>query len=136
MPFSWIERFDIGVGAMNDEHKVLIQKMNRVEALAESGADRPDLEHAIDDLGEYTVQHFSREEDYMASIGFPQLAAHKHVHASMLEKYEGFKSAFLAGDGALPDGFVHFLNFWLRAHICGIDKRYGEFATRQLRQAT
>jgi len=127
LPFVWSDRFDVGVEAMNDEHKMIVQKMNRVESLAQRGATKRELQQAIADLGQYTVQHFADEEAFMARVGFPQLAAHRHVHASMLDKYQMFADAFEAGDGRLPEGFVHFLNFWLRAHICGIDKRYGEF---------
>ncbi|MEO0601997.1 MAG: bacteriohemerythrin [Myxococcota bacterium] len=128
MPFTWSERFDIGVEAMNAEHQMIVTKMNHIEALAERGASKRELQEAIDDLGRYTVQHFAEEEAYMERIGFPQLAAHRHVHANMLTKYQEFTGVFGRGDGKLPDGFLQFLNFWLRAHICGIDKRYGDFA--------
>lgn len=131
MPFTWSKRFDVGVEAMNDEHQTIIKKMNKVEALANEGASKSQLKDAIDDLGQYTIQHFADEEAFMAKIGFPQLAAHKHVHVSMLEKYTAFSDQFRAGSGQLPDGFIHFLNFWLRAHICGIDMRYGDFVNNR-----
>lgn len=131
MPFTWSDRLDVGVEEMNNEHKMLINKMNRVETLAEKGASKRELSVAIDDLGKYTIQHFADEEAWMEKVGFPQLRAHKHVHQNMLTKFTSFAEAFAAGDGKLPDGFVHFLNFWLRAHISGVDKRYGDFVNNR-----
>ncbi len=127
LPFVWSARLDVGVEAMNDEHRVIVDKMNRIERLADKGAPKQELQAAIDDLGHYTAQHFADEEAFMARVGFPQLAAHRHVHANLLAKYQEFTTAFASGRGRLPDGFLDFLRFWLRAHISTVDRRYGDF---------
>ncbi len=81
---------------MNREHKDLIAKMNRVEELAEKKAGKAVVGRAIQTLASTTVAHFKSEE------------------------------AFEKGNGDLPDGFISFLHFWLRAHICGVDKKYAD----------
>ena len=126
--FQWDNRYDLGVDAMNAEHKILIETMNHLEALADKKATKPVVAAALTDLARYTVQHFTSEEAYMAKVGFPGLATHKVVHQSLLDKFGGFAKSFEAGNGALPEGFIAFLHFWLRAHICGIDKKYADHA--------
>jgi len=122
--FQWDARYDLGVAEMNREHKDLIEKMNRVEELAEKKAGKAIVGRAIQTLASTTVAHFKSEEAFMARSGFPQLATHKVVHESLLEKFGRYAEAFEKGNGDLPEGFISFLHFWLRAHICGVDKKY------------
>lgn len=128
---QWDVRFDLGVEDMNQEHRDLIEKMNKVESLAERRAGKATVGFAIQDLARTTVEHFQSEEAYMASIAFPGLETHKVVHQTLLEKFGRHVEAFEQGDGALPDGFIGFLQFWLRAHICGVDKKYADHARAQ-----
>jgi hemerythrin-like metal-binding protein len=126
--FQWDTRFDLGVAEMNHEHRVLIDKMNKVEELAEKKAGKAVVGRALQELGAYTVQHFTSEEAYMARTGFPGLATHKVVHQSLLEKFTAYVTAFEKGNGDLPEGFISFLHFWLRAHISGVDRKYADHA--------
>lgn len=122
-PFAWEPRFDLGVPEMNDEHRILIAKMNHLQRLATFRAPRADLDRGLAELVRYTREHFASEEEYMASIGYPALSTHKRVHDDLVRRLEGF-SGELEQTGMLGDAFFDFLHFWLRAHICGIDMQY------------
>ncbi len=124
MTHAWSDRFDVGDDEMDQEHRTIVSKMNRIEELARQRVPKPELAAAIDELERTAAQHFADEEALMAEIGFPGLASHRHVHGNMLQKYRSFSDAFAAGDGDLPHGFLEFLNFWLRVHLAGIDHGY------------
>ncbi|MCA9570235.1 MAG: hemerythrin family protein [Myxococcales bacterium] len=125
--FVWEPRFDLGVPEMNDEHRVLIAKMNRLEVLLGLNAPRNTARAALHDLLTYTKEHFASEERYMERIAYPAVGTHKRVHVSLIERLEGYASAHSAG-AELGQDFFDFLHFWLRAHICGVDAKYAAHA--------
>lgn len=125
---NWGAALDLGVKSMNDEHKVLIDIMNRLYDRNKAGAPKSELEKIIIDLANYTTKHFADEEAYMASIQFPELTTHKIIHQNLLRSFGEQVDKFKAGDGKVSDGFFSFLKLWLTAHIQGIDMKYGTFS--------
>ncbi len=127
--FNWENRYDIGVNAMNDEHKTLIAHMN---ALHEGSAKGLPLDAQLKLAGElyqYVLKHFSDEEKYMESIKFPEFDVHKIIHKDLLSKLDEHVTK-IKNDGVIGEEFFKFLRFWLSAHICGIDAKYGEHAKK------
>ena len=128
---KWDERFDLGVETMDGQHRQLIDLMNRVHDLAHAGAGKKAVVDAINTLAEYTVKHFREEEEYMDRIGFPEAKTHKVVHERLLKTFGEHVESIEAGDGSVPDKFFSFLQFWLSAHICNVDKKYGNFSLQK-----
>ena len=125
--FDWNDKLDIGVMAMNNEHKHLLAIMNRLFDRNEAKADKNELKGIIKELGEYTVKHFGDEEKYFDSINFPDSSKHKLIHKDLLEKFGGHVAAF-EKSGQLDKSFFDFLKMWLSAHIQGVDAKYGQFS--------
>lgn len=123
---QWTPDLDVGVASMNAEHQKLIQLMNRFAEVAESGGPKARAEQALGALAAYTVQHFQDEEAEMAKMGYPGLAQHQVVHKSLLQQLEGNAAAYKKSGDHKP--LLMFLTVWLRAHIRGIDSRYGKHA--------
>jgi hemerythrin len=132
--FQWDNSLDVGIDAMNEEHKVLIGLMNALYEKNTQGADKNTLITAANALWDYVLQHFNNEERYMASIGFPNLEAHKKLHANLLTELQQFINNFKNGEAThLSKDFSTFLNFWLATHIRGIDFRYGDYVAAGLK---
>jgi hemerythrin-like metal-binding protein len=125
---EWDSSLDIGVDAMNDEHKDILEAMNRIHDAAQAGRTGDDINRLVARLGDVCVRHFHDEEAYMASIGFPDLKIHALVHKDLLDRFSGHAAEIKAAGGQVEQGFFHFLRYWLRAHIKGIDRKYGEHA--------
>jgi hemerythrin len=125
--FEWdAGRYGLGIGEMDDEHKVIIGLMNTLHALHEAGAPATQLAGALAELANYTARHFADEEAYMARIRFPGLDKHRMIHRTLLGRITDFKTAF-DKSGRIDDALFPFLSMWLKAHICGIDIKYSEF---------
>lgn len=124
---NWTEELDIGVDAMNQQHQVLIGIMNRLHDQFEAGADQAEQAKSLVELAEFTVKHFKEEEQYMAAIQYPTLESHKMIHAKLLEEFDTHKANF-EKTGKLAGAFFTFLKLWLKAHIMGIDKKYGSYS--------
>jgi hemerythrin-like metal-binding protein len=123
---EWNASLELGVAAMDREHRQLIEAMDRVCKLDEQGAGKVQLDQALQQLVSITKKHFADEERYMESIDYPDRRRHALIHVDMLEKIGKHYEAFQAGDGGLPEGFMSFLVHWLGAHIKGIDKKYAQ----------
>lgn len=130
--FDWDSRYDIGVDAMNREHRILLDLMARLQALCDERAAKPTVVALLDKLAAYTVQHFRDEEAYMESIQYADRKLHGVIHKQLLDKLEGHRVAFVSGPSAtLSPDFFHFLKGWLSAHIIGIDMKYGAVAKQK-----
>jgi hemerythrin len=82
---KWSQTFETGVTEIDDDHRHLFRLADAVresivkEDMAQSSTT---LQHFID----AAQQHFVREERILAQLGFPDLAAHKVYHSSLVAK--------------------------------------------------
>ena len=126
--FIWNAELEVGVEAMDQEHKILIGLMNDFYHKSAAGEEHQVLLHCAEMLWDYVVKHFADEEQYMESFQFPGLDTHKRLHANLLEELKIFLEA-LKKEHA-PEAvasFSIFLSFWLATHIRGIDFKYGDY---------
>lgn len=113
---------------MNDQHKILLDLMNRLYDGAKAQENVDDLVSILEKLKNFTIKHFKEEkeeEEYMERTEFPGLNSHKIIHQQLLEKFVAEEENILAQKSFL-DSFFNFLKMWLSAHIQGIDVKYGE----------
>ncbi len=124
--FVWNDKLMLGVGAMDDEHQILVGKINALidaMSLQYIKADKIALYNAFKDLASYTREHFSHEEKFMETIGYPQLNSHKKIHEKLLEQVGRYGEQIERG--TLDDQkLISFLRNWLISHIMGVDMQY------------
>lgn len=125
--FEWSDDLSVGVHEMDDQHKELIIKINKL--VVDLSEDSPKAYQDFKDLAGFVVQHFKDEEEFMAKIEYPGLDTHKVIHTQLLEKVGEFEGDIKTGS---VDKFklITFLKMWLRSHIMGIDMKYGEHAQK------
>jgi hemerythrin len=121
---NWDQSLDIGVDAMNRDHKQLLDVMNRIYDSRDKGG--PGINALVKQLGDLCVRHFKTEEAFMQSIAFPDFVAHKRVHERLLAKYGEFAAQIEAAQGRPSEEFFQLLRLWLAAHIKCIDIKYSE----------
>lgn len=131
---EWNSDLDVGVEAMNDEHKHILDLMNRIHDASAAGQTGAPVIRLVDELAQVTIDHFRDEEAYMEKTGYDGLKTHALIHKDLLEKYTGYAADIRAANGVLPEKFLLFLKLWLTAHIKGIDMKYGPKAD-QLKKA-
>ena len=123
---DWKPELELGVPAMDREHRELVAAMNKIHELDHKKAGRAAVDAALQHLIKLTKAHFADEEKHMAAIGFPDLKRHALIHGDMLKKVAAHYEAFLQGNGRVDKAFFDFLVYWLGAHIKGIDRRYAD----------
>jgi hemerythrin len=102
--------------------------INRLaECHATRGSKCSDAFHEVlSQMCDYTQVHFKAEEDYLRTIGYPQLADQKDEHDAFVGKMTAFSMA--ATEGAQDEAAVHrYLKGWLLSHILESDMQYRRF---------
>lgn len=123
--FEWNRNLDLGINEMNDEHKHLIAIMNHLHDEYAKKTSKEVLGPIVQELTNYTLTHFRDEEAFMARVGYPKLDTHKIIHKNLISRLESHVEAFKQS-GSLDPAFFEFLQFWLSAHIRGIDMQYAD----------
>ena len=130
---QWDESLNVGIELINDQHKMLIQKLNDLSDAVENvqGAER--IVQTLDFLIEYTDFHFGTEEKHMNELGYPAMnvhkAAHKDFKGTLKNLYDDFDE-----EGAtqpIAESINTFLVNWLVKHIQGTDVEFGKFLIEQ-----
>lgn len=125
---TWTEDMKVDVEALDEDHKKLFDMINQLHDAIAAGHNKSALKGILDRLMEYTKSHLAREEELLASAGYPGLAAHQHEHARMLQRAENLLQRFERGSTAMLSlELKSFLQNWWVLHIQGTDKKYGPF---------
>ena len=75
---------------MDDEHKILVNKINTLAEDIESNKPKVIIS-SYQDLLSYTREHFSHEESYLQKIQYPDFAIHKKIHENLLKKWKSME---------------------------------------------
>ncbi len=125
---TWDPSLDVGVDAMNAEHRDILAAMNAIFDAHQAGKRGDEINTAVAKLGAVCTRHFADEEAFMEKMNFPGLRTHKLIHQELLTEFGKHAAAIKAANGEVPDEFFSFLKRWLAAHIKGIDTKYGAYA--------
>ncbi len=119
----WNSSMSVGVKAADDDHKRLVDLLNKLHDGMKSGQGKDILGRILDELVSYTRYHFNREEEFFARTGYPA-DDHKREHRELVAKAVTLQSRFSSGESALSIETLDFLKEWLTVHIQGTDKKY------------
>ncbi len=82
---KWSAAFETGLAEIDSEHRHMFALANSVgDALAQRDFSLADAR--VREFIAAAEAHFAHEEAILARVGFPDLAAHKRYHASLVEK--------------------------------------------------
>ncbi|QQS05350.1 MAG: hemerythrin family protein [Fibrobacterota bacterium] len=122
---DWNETFSIGEPLLDAQHRELFDIAN---SLPENN-DRAQVRTCVMRLFRYTREHFSAEEDYMRSVGYPNLEQHTRIHEKLIEQLSLIAQEPL-GTTAADLSFKRFVLQWLTDHILICDKAIQKFVAQ------
>lgn len=126
---EWSDQLSIGIEAIDQQHKTLIDRLNHVTAALSAHQGEKEVASSLDFLIKYTDYHFSKEEEYMEKYNYPGLGAQKEQHREFNKILAQMEQEFIE-DGAtkaLAESIDTLLINWLTKHIEGIDIKFGQF---------
>jgi len=122
--FVWNQRFETGIAKVDEQHRQLVDIINRVgTTLIDGDATEESVNGVIAELGDYAHYHFAEEERLMAEVGIDRHHAEQHRlhHRQFIEQVGRMWStrAELEQPAEVLEGF---LASWLTFHILEEDQ--------------
>lgn len=129
-PAEFTDKYLTGVEMIDREHKKLFEIIARANELikAELLHDKYDeIVSILDELRDYTKEHFSDEEEYMEQINYSRIDAQKRAHESFIERLTEINLEEVDDNQQqYLEELMDFLLGWLINHILKADKLIGE----------
>lgn len=120
MAIAWREQLSVGNNIIDEDHKYLIEIINRVEVCL-TKKDMSALKAELKRLHDYSLLHFDREEKIAIAVGYEQTPRLHQSHQSLMEKLAKMESDFVTAEQTwspeLTSGFADFLRNWLIDHV-------------------
>lgn len=123
---DWDHSFSVGIISIDEQHLILVNMINAFYERIGKGERKENLATLISGLKDYTVKHFSYEEEMMEKFGFEGYKEHKKEHDDFLAKVMVFEEKFINGELILSYDILSFLSVWLLDHMKGSDRNYIE----------
>ncbi len=124
--FSWSDALDVGIEEVNRQHKILIDIINELYDLIQSGRSGAVIRRVLQGLVGYTDNHFGYEEHLLEKFDYPEFEDHKRKHRALIEKVGSFVQRVDSGEDVSQE-LLSFLEEWLKKHIQGADKEYANY---------
>jgi len=132
---QWKDRYNIGYKEIDAQHKGLLGILNELIDLVGERRDPEQVAGIFHRLCDYVRIHFSTEERYMRSCGYPRLEEHEALHATFVQKLLELNAAYDPADRHLLDETLDFLKHWYLDHIIKADLDYSPFLQRYKTEA-
>ncbi|WP_419784065.1 bacteriohemerythrin [Maridesulfovibrio sp.] len=125
---TWSDKeFSVNVRAIDVQHKKLVGMINGLHKAMRDRASDTVMKRLVEELKNYTVDHFSTEEKLFDRYGYPQTPEHKELHVKFVNQVLEFESALISGKAKVTMDVMKFLKDWLVQHIQGEDRKYTSF---------
>jgi hemerythrin-like metal-binding protein len=119
------------VKQFDSDHKKLFSLVNELNDAMAQGQGRLVIGNVLQQLLQYTRDHFAAEEAAMRGADFDGLAAHVAEHRELTEKVEKFAEEYSSGRTSVTIDVLYFLRDWLDHHVCLTDHKYSETLSKR-----
>lgn len=122
---QYTKALSTGIRVIDNDHRMLIDIANALHDAVDRKAADEEVASALDALIRYVEEHFEREEKFMASCNYPDIAAHMKQHQGLaqtvyrLQRLNRTEPAKVSWTEVLD-----FIDTWLTHHIQKVDMAY------------
>lgn len=129
--FDWAQDMVIDGGAIDAEHRKLVDLVNRLHDATSAGRGREVVGDLLGELIRDTAEHLHHEEAAMAAAGFPNLERHKIGHQAFVDELDKLQERYRQGSISVAAQLSSLLRDWLSLHIRRNDKELHDFLRKQ-----
>jgi hemerythrin-like metal-binding protein len=121
MAIGWQSGMETGAPQLDAARRALVERADALLAAIEANDERAVVERALRDLGDYSVRHFSAEEDCHRRGICPALEWNGRARAELIRIIGGFRSSYEKGGAtpALAEDLSCELSQWVGRYIPG-----------------
>jgi hemerythrin len=128
--FTWNEKYATGIASIDDQHRSLFQSVQELHDAYRSGKAREAIPLILEQLVDYSSQHFEDEEAEMERAAFPGLPRHREEHRTLMAQVHNLQERYVQGEPQLPMELSILLSRWLKNHIKDHDMAFAHFVCR------
>jgi hemerythrin len=126
--FDFGSGHEVGVGSIDQQHRGLVERINRIHGQIAERAPIADLQEQFERLYRETERHFLHEEALFAPTQFERAERHKKEHGHLLLILKRFRQTLNPRELSTSTvDHVAFLRAWLVNHIANEDRPLGEY---------
>ena len=133
---QWTDKMNTGIELIDAQHQMLCNYLNALYRAMQEKQTGKALHEIIDNLAQYTITHFSTEEQIFMHSSYPDKEAHKEIHRNFENQVAQFAAKMRSGEALLSMELLEFLKDWLLNHINGTDHAYVPYVEEALAQKT
>lgn len=126
-PCEFTDEYLTGIELIDIEHKELFRIVDKASRLIKSFDNLSGFDNIVEilnELKEYTKEHFTDEEEYMESIHYEGLDAQKRAHEAFIDKLNNIdRNQLEENPQENLQELLEFLLGWLINHILHTDKK-------------
>lgn len=124
---TWNSKLSVGINEIDNQHMKLVGYINELHDAMKVGKAKDKMGEILQNLVNYTVHHFSLEENLMTKASYPGFLAHKKEHTDFIKKVSDFQKSFNDGSAFVSIDVLNFLREWITHHILETDQKYSPF---------
>jgi len=124
---TWNDSFNIQVEVIDEQHRRLVELMNRLIAFQEEETTDKDVAEVLGAMTNYLGYHFDTEEQLMIDHGYPEIESHREEHQAFVTQTAYFIATYREGGASLKKDILLFLKEWLVEHIVKTDGAFGDY---------
>ena len=126
---QWTRELETGIPEIDEQHKLIIGYINKVNDAAKSG-NQEELEEVLEGLLEFTITHFELEEELMEKAGYPFLKAHAMMHETLMKRLADLRMRAINKKENIAAELQTFLELYLSNHVMNSDHDYVESVSK------
>ncbi len=125
---EWSEQISVGIQEIDEQHKQLVELINRLFTAMASGKEKLQVaKEILNELMQYTIVHFAVEESLFRIFDYPDYDKHCENHSSLRDKVIEINAKVQMGERMITPELLTFLKKWITNHIMVEDKAYAPF---------
>ncbi|MEW5845662.1 MAG: bacteriohemerythrin [Bacteroidota bacterium] len=123
---NWKPEYSVSVKSIDEDHQKLFDLLNQLFEAMTKGQGKSIVPNIINELENYSVYHFNREELFFRATNYPNSVKHIQEHQCFKQKIAELKNDVLGNKAMVAPDVLGFLSDWLKNHIAICDKAYEE----------
>lgn len=129
MNIKWDSTFSVGDNKIDDQHKELFNRLNKLLEAMKEGKGKNEVIRTLDFLEEYVIKHFNDEEEIQKKNNYPKFNIQHKQHEEFKNELKELRKIF--ENTGVSSLFVintqQKMIKWCKNHIMNSDRELGEY---------
>lgn len=130
---EWDDSYLLGITEIDNQHKKLVEIANELYETASGSPEayKLNMSRVLKKLTDYTVYHFTNEEEFQRKYGYAGVDIHKNAHDNFIKEVN-FQIKQLSDNREDGMRFYSYMVNWILNHIAKADRVWANFVKPKL----